>query len=419
MAKLTAVTVRHAKPGRHADGQGLYLLVKPTGARSWLLRVVTNGKRRDIGLGAVDLSPRPREGERGAADDIPLMLRRSLSLTEARDKARELRRIARAGLDPIAERDRERRAIPTFAEAVKLAHEEFRKGWVEKHAAAFKASLETHAVPHIGSERVDVIDHAMVRDALAEIWSDKPVMARKVRVRINQVLGFAKSKGWRKTELPAAKEVRKGLAKHGRTGHFAAMPFKEVPALMRVLAAGADTPGRLALTFTILTAARSGEVRNARWDQIDLEARTWTRPADIMKMKVEHTIPLCPEAIDVLERAKLLTGGKGLVFPGKKAATLSDMTLTKALRTAGHDAFTVHGFRSSFRDWAAEMMPTVPPMVAEMALAHSVGTETERAYLRSDLMDLRRKLMAAWGGYLTASAPANVVQFATATNSPG
>lgn len=419
MGKLTVVSVKSAKPGRHADGEGLYLLVKPTGARSWLLRVVTNGKRRDIGLGTVDMLPRGREDEASPAEDIPLMLRRSLSLSEARDKARELRKIARAGMDPIAERDRERRKIPTFAEAVALAHEEFKQGWVDKHAAAFKASLETHAVPYLGAERVDMIDHAKVRDALAAIWTDKPVMARKVRVRINQVLGFAKSKGWRKTDLPSAKEVRKGLAKHGRAGHFAAMPFKEVPALMRDLSAGADTPGRLALTFTILTAARSGEVRNARWEQIDLEARTWTRPAEMMKMRVEHSIPLSDDALAVLERAKPLTGGKGLIFPGKRAATLSDMTLTKALRTAGHDGVTVHGFRSSFRDWAAEKMPTIPPMVAEMALAHSVGTETERAYLRSDLMDPRRTLMDAWAGHLTASAPSNVVQFATATSSPG
>lgn len=409
MGKLTVESVRAAKPGRHADGDGLYLLVKPTGARSWLLRVVSNGRRKDIGLGSVDLSPRSKKDEDETTSAIPLMLLRSLTLKQAREKAATLRKIAHAGLDPIAERDRERRQIPTFAEAVELAHEEFRKGWVAKHAAAFKASLETHVVPHIGRERVDVIDHAMVRDALASIWTDKPVMARKVRVRINQVLGFAKSKGWRKSDLPDAKEVRKGLAKHGRTGHFAAMPFKDVPSFVETLLGEDDTPGRLALLFTILTAARSGEVRNARWEQIDLDSATWTRPAEIMKMKVGHTIPLTAAALAVLERAKGLSNGKGLIFPGKGGkAALSDMTLTKALRTAGQAEITVHGFRSSFRDWAAEMMPTIPPMVAEMALAHSVGTETERAYLRTDLMDLRRKLMTAWTGYATGKPAANV-----------
>ncbi|MBB3862226.1 integrase [Novosphingobium hassiacum] len=409
MGKLTVESVRGAKPGRHADGDGLYLLVKPTGARSWVLRVVSNGKRRDIGLGAVDLSPKSKKGEDEATSAIPLMLLRSLTLKQAREKASALRKIAHAGLDPIAERDRERRQIPTFAEAVDLAHAEFKKGWAVKHAAAFKASLETHVVPHIGRERVDVIDHAMVRDALASIWTDKPVMARKVRVRINQVLGFAKSKGWRKSDLPDAKEVRKGLAKHGRTGHFAAMPFKDAPAFVQALIGQDGTPGRLALIFTILTAARSGEVRNARWEQVDLDAATWTRPAEIMKMKVGHAIPLTPEAVAVLERAKALGNGKGLIFPGKGGKTsLSDMTLTKALRTAGQAQFTVHGFRSSFRDWAAEIMPTIPPMVAEMALAHSVGTETERAYLRSDLMDLRRTLMTAWAEYVTGKPAANV-----------
>jgi integrase len=172
--------------------------------------------------------------------------------------------------------------------------------------------------------------------------------------------------------------------------------------------AGEDIPGRLALAFAILTAARSGEVRNATWEQVDLDARTWTRPADIMKMRVAHVIPLSDAAITLLDRAKPLSGGKGFVFPGKHGKPLSDMTLTKALRTAGQAEITVHGFRSSFRDWAAEMMPTVPAMVAEMALAHSVGTETERAYLRSDLQDQRRALMAAWGAYAVGTTAKNV-----------
>lgn len=408
MGNLTVETVRSAKPGRHCDGDGLYLLVKPSGARSWLLRVVANGKRRDIGLGTVDLTPKSKQACGEATAPIPLMLLRSLSLKEAREKAAALRKLAHAGLDPIAERDRERRTIPTFAEALKLAHEEFAKGWVDKHSAAFLASLETHVVPHIGRERVDVIDGAMVRDALANIWTEKPVMARKVRVRINQVLGFARSKGWRATDLPNAKEVRKGLAKHGRAKHFAAMPYKDAPAFLQALLAVEGTPGRLALAFTILTGARSGEVRRASWAQIDLEARTWTRPASIMKMQVEHAIPLSDEALAVLERARPFSSNE-LIFPGMKGKELSDMTLSKALRTAGQATVTVHGFRSTFRDWAAEKMPTIPPMVAEMALAHSVGTETERAYLRSDLKDFRRSLMDAWGSFLMGKKAVNVL----------
>lgn len=408
MGSLTVEAVRNAKPGRHCDGDGLYLLVKPTGARSWLLRVVANGKRRDIGLGAVDLSPRSKQSDKEAVPAIPLMLLRSLSLKEAREKAAALRKIAHAGLDPVAERDRERRTIPTFAEALKLAHAEFSKGWVDKHAAAFLSSLETHVLPHIGRQRVDVIDHAMVRDALASIWTEKPVMARKVRVRINQVLGFARSKGWRAADLPNARDVRKGLAKHGRAKHFAAMAYKDAPAFLQGLLAEEGTTGRLALAFTILTGARSGEVRRASWAQIDLEARTWTRPASIMKMQVEHTIPLSDEALAVLERARPLSSNE-LIFPGMRDKELSDMTLSKALRTAGQATATVHGFRSTFRDWAAEQMPTIPPMVAEMALAHRVGTETERAYLRSDLKDLRRSLMDAWGAFLTGKNAVNVL----------
>lgn len=412
MAKLTVAGVKAAKPGRHADGQGLYLLVKPTGARSWLLRVQYMGKRRDIGLGSVDLSPR-RPGD--PIEDVPLLQRKSLTLAEAREKSAMLRKLAQAGLDPVTERDREKRRIPTFAEAVDLAHEEFAKGWVDKHAAAFKASLQTHIVPNLGQHRVDVIDHAMVRDALAGIWTEKPVMARKLRVRINQVLGFCKARNWRTRDLPDAKEVRKGLAKHGRAKHFAAMPFKRVPEFIASILTEESTPGRLALAFAVLTAARSGEVRHATWEQIDLESGTWTRPAELMKMRVEHVVPLNTAAMELLNRAKEISGGHGLIFPGKGGKSLSDMTLTKALRTAGQNDVTVHGFRSSFRDWAAEMMPTVPAMVAEMALAHSVGTETERAYLRSDLQDLRRSLMTAWGSYVTGAPAGNVTPIRSAS----
>ena len=412
MGNLTIQGVKTANPGRHADGQGLYLLVKPTGGRSWLLRVQYLGRRRDVGLGSVDYTARRVDDP---VAEVPLLLRKSLTLAEAREKAAILRKLALSGRDPVTERDREKRCIPTFAEAVGLAHDEFAKGWAPKHAAAFKASLTTHVIPSLGAHRVDVIDHAMVRDTLAAIWTEKPVMARKLRVRINQVLGFCKARNWRTRDLPDAREVRKGLARHSRAGHFAAMPFKELPAFLCELLTGGNTPGRLALAFAVLTAARSGEVRNAAWDQIDLEARIWTRPAEIMKMRAEHAIPLNDAAIAVLERAKPMAGDDGLIFPGKGGKALSDMTLTVALRTAGQSGVTVHGFRSAFRDWAAELMPTVPAMVAEMALAHRVGTETERAYLRSDLKDLRRALMSAWGAFATGSGASNVTSIRNAS----
>jgi integrase len=257
----------------------------------------------------------------------------------------------------------------------------------------------------MGAARIDTVDEAMVRDALAPIWSEKPAMARKLRVRIGQVLAYAKSRKWRSTSLDA-KEMRHGLARHGKGGNFAAMPYRDVPAFMAAQQALPATVGRLALLFTILTAARSGEVRAATWEQIDLDAKTWTRPASIMKMKVQHVVALNPAAIAILERAKPYSGGSGLVFPGAKPGTqMSDMTLTKVLRDAG-ECCTVHGFRSSFRDWCAEQMPAVPAMVAEMALAHSVGTATERAYLRSDLRDMRRALIEAWGSFVGTAKPA-------------
>lgn len=399
MARLTVLGVRSARPGRHCDGLGLYLVVKPSGARSWLLRIQQRGKRRDIGLGGVDLTPRATHAR---IHDLDLLRCRVLSLAQARDKCAILRKLARSGLDPVVERDRRSRFIPTFAEAVEHAHEEFSKGWTPKHAAAFKTSLITHAVPHFGTARVDEIDLAMITSTLAVIWNDKPAIAQKLRVRINQVLSFCQAHSWRTAEAPSAHAVRKGLARPARPRHFAALPYQAVPDFLAGLSALPDTPGRLALAFAILTAARSGEVRQARWQNIDLAAQTWLRPATIMKMGDAHTIPLSRPALAILERARRFQGGCDLLFPGMQGRPLSDMTLTKALRNAGGEGATVHGFRSSFRDWAAEVMPHVPAIVPEMALAHKIRDATEGAYLRSDLLELRRDLMRAWGEYAHA-----------------
>jgi integrase len=394
MGKLTDMKVRNAKPGIHGDGAGLYLRVKDSGAKSWVLRVQFQGRRQDIGLGGYP------------AD---------LTLSEAREKAAHLRKLARQGKNAIEERDREKIVIPTFKDAADKAHTEFAKGWTDKHAAAFKASLAEHVTPRIGSKRVDHITSSDIITALAPIWTSKPQMARKVRVRIMQVLSFSKAKGWRSTPVPDARELRDGLARQPKGGNFAAVPFGDVPAFMADQLEREETSGRLALLFTILTAARSGEVRSARWEHIDTEARVWNRPAELMKSGVKHSVTLNDAALAILERAKPLSGGKGLVFPGSRAGKgLSDMTLTKAMRAAKRSE-TVHGFRSAFRDWAAERMPTVPAMVAEMALAHSVGTKTEQAYLRSDLRDQRRTLMDAWGRFVAPSlsgATNNVIPLA-------
>lgn len=395
MGKLTDMAVKKAKAGIHGDGAGLYLRVKDSGAKSWVLRVQFQGRREDIGLGGFP------------AD---------LSLSEAREKAAHLRKLARQGKNAREERDRERVVIPTFKEAMLKAHVELSKGWSEKNAASFKASLEDHIVPKIGSKRVDHIATADVIAALSAVWTEKPALAQKLRVRLLQVLSFAKAHGWRKEALPDPRELRDGLAKRPKGGNFAAMPFKDVPAFIADQLDKEDTAGRLALLFTIATAARSGEVRSARWEHIDIEGRAWNRPADLMKAGAKHTVTLNDAALSLLERAKALSGGQGLVFPGAKGRPLSDMTLSKVMRTAKRTE-TVHGFRSAFRDWAAEKMPTIPAMVAEMALAHSVGTKTEQAYLRSDLRDMRRALMDAWGRFIAPSLSGstdNVVELARA-----
>lgn len=385
MGKLTDMKVRNAKPGIHGDGAGLYLRVKPSGAKSFVLRVQHNGKRQDVGLG-------------GYPADV--------TLNEARDKAHHLRKLARQGKSALEERDREKVVVPTFKEAIALAHAELSKGWSDKHADAFKASLTDHIVPKIGNKRIDQISTSDIIAALSPIWTDKPSIAQKVRVRIMQVLSFSRSKGWRTAPLPDARELRDGLARQPKGKSFAAVPFKDVPAFFADQLGREDTSGRLALLFTIATAARSGEVRSARWEHIDIDGRIWNRPAELMKAGVKHTVTLNDAAISLLERAKALHGGEGLIFPGTKGQALSDMTLSKVMRTAKRDE-TVHGFRSSFRDWAAEKMPTIPAMVAEMALAHSVGTKTEQAYLRSDLRDMRRALMDAWSLFVTPALTGN------------
>ncbi|MDP9056183.1 MAG: integrase arm-type DNA-binding domain-containing protein [Pseudomonadota bacterium] len=431
MGKLTAIKVKNAKPGKGADGKpkalrlsdglGLQLLVKPSGGKSWVLRVQVDGKSRDIGLGTVDVDGLGGEafGDHDPLAEVPLMNRTVLTLADAREKAAALRKLAKAGADPVLERDKERAVFPTFAETVIQAHTALAGGWSDKTAKAFLASLTEHANPKLGALKVNAITGSDLIAALAPIWTDKPVMARKIRSRIGQVLAFAKARGWRTDALPDVREMRSGLSKQARGGNFAAMPFVEVPAFIAGELAKGATASRFAVLFTILTGARSGEVRNATWEQIDLEARIWTRPASMMKMKEGHVVTLSDAAIAVLLRFTPEAMRKGLIFAGPRGGPLSDMSLTAALRAAGRTE-TVHGFRSAFRDWAAEKMPTIPAMVAEMALAHRVGTATEQAYLRSDLRDMRRALMEAWGRFAAPSLSGeidNVVSIGVAKQS--
>ena len=267
-------------------------------------------------------------------------------------------------------------------------------------------SLEQHAFPALGSVRVDKIDGPMVRDVLADIWLRIPETARRVRQRIGAVLDWAHAKGYRQSEAPT-RSISRGLPKQPKVKqHFAAMPYADVPGFLARLQ-GTDKAGetvRLAFEFLILTAVRSGEMRGARWEEIDLEARLWTIPGQRMKAGKAHVVPLSARAVAILERMRELRRGEdqALVFEGAKLGRpMSDMTLTMLLRRMGVNA-TAHGFRSSFRDWAAEAT-NFPREVAEAALAHAVESRVEAAYRRSDLLEKRRKLMEAWAGYCEGS----------------
>lgn len=381
MGKLNVLSVKNAKPGRHGDGGGLYLLVKPTGAKSWLLRVRVDGRRRDIGLGSIA----------------------KLSLAEARDEAAKLLKHALNGRDPIAERDRKASVAKTFRDAAKATHAAKADGWADKTADAFLSSLSEHAYPLLGDLLVEHIEASDIVRALKPIWTSKPAMAVKVRHRIGVVLSYAKASKWRTTE-PPMRELGHLLSRQEAGGAMAAMPYLEVPAFITGLEVKPQTAGRLALLFTVATAARSGEARQARWEQIDLEKRLWHRPADIMKSKVAHTVTLNEYALGILHKAKGdVTAPTGLVFPSSTKKPLSDMTLSKIMRDA-ELPYVPHGFRSSFRDWAAELMPNIPEAVAEAALAHTIPDKVVRAYKRTQLLDLRRQLLDGWGTFLAGQS---------------
>jgi integrase len=388
MGSLTAIQVRNLKtPGRYVDGDGLMLNVADGGTKSWLLRVQHEGKRREFGLG-------------GAKD---------VSLAEAREKAADVRKMLRAGIDPKAEKAKRREEVPTFRKAALAVHREHKRGWKNgKHQAQWLATLEAYAFPRLGNLSVNDITGPMIRDVLADIWLEKPETARRVRQRIGTVLDYAYSKGWRAIEAPM-RSVTKGLPRQPRkTGHFAAMPYNEVPALLERLRERLSM-GRLALEALILTATRSGEIRGATWNELDLEAGLWSIPASRMKAGQAHVIPLSPAAVEVFKRAEALrVEGTDLVFYGQRIKRpLSDMTLLKVLRDMSLPC-TVHGFRSAFRDWAAEET-TLPGEVAEAALAHAIPSKVEAAYRRTDFLEKRRAMMEAWGRYCT-KASSNVIQ---------
>ena len=391
---LSVRRIENARAGRHSDGDGLYLLVKPSGSRSWVLRVQFNGRRRDFGLGKAVTKP--------VEVDLPLHKRRSLTPTQAREKARMARELAKTGLNPIELWNAEEKTMPTFEEVAKEYHTQVSKGWRNgKHGDQWLATLKAYAFPIVGHMPVDAVDARAIQRALVPIWLSKGETARRVRQRIGVVLDYAHGKGWREAEAPmrAVNQLLGGM-RQPKGNNFAAMPYADVPAFVAKLSHADRSVGKLALQFLILTAARSGEVRKARWRDVNLEQGEWTVPAANAKTAKIHIVPLVPAAQCLLKETAENYGMKpdGLIFPGIKGE-MSDATLAKVLRTNGGGANTVHGFRSSFRDWAAE--ESFPDAWAEAALAHTNPNRTESAYRRTTFFEHRRdKLMPAWARFV-------------------
>ena len=373
---LSASFVRAAPPGRYCDGNTLYLFVQRSGARSWVQRLVIRGRRRDLGLGSVAL----------------------VSLAEAREEARTNRKLARAGGDPLAERRRPGN-VPSFADAAARVLEQKQAGWrSEKHGRDWMSSLHRYAFPRIGKMPVSDVTSADVLEILSPIWYTKPPTARVVLQRIRSVLEWAMAMDFRTGN--ACDRLRPVLGPQNRViRHMRALPHREVAsAIEAVRGSSRSATGPLAFEFLVLTAARWGEVRWAEWEEIDDDTGVWTVPAARMKAKREHRVPLCHRALEILDRARQLNGHSPFVFTRDGAKPLSEKALRRLLRQR-EIAAVPHGFRSSFRDWAAEETDH-PREVVEAALAHVVQNKVEAAYRRTDLFERRRHLMNDWAAYL-------------------
>lgn len=387
---LTSLSVKNAKPGRYADGGGLYLLVKPTGARSWVYRFTLNGKTRDVGLGAAGTG--------------------GVTLSKARDHAMAMTLKVKAGTDPLAERDREAAEAIAKAQAARVAERTFRdealaylekneEGWRNpKHRQQWRNTLEAYAHPVIGAMPVSAIKTTDVLAVIEPIWKKKPETASRVRGRIETILDSAKAQGYREGENPARWRGHLEQVLPARTrlsrGHHKAIPYQEIPSFVSRLHQR-EAVTALALEFTLLTAARSGEVLGATWDEIDLDKMVWIIPANRMKAAKEHSVPLVARALAIIEGLRPL--GSDWLFPASRGSKLSSMAMTMLMRRMQVDA-TVHGFRSGFRDWVAECTDHGHE-VAEMALAHTIESRVEKAYRRGNLLEKRRALMSDWASY--------------------
>jgi integrase len=398
--KLTARTVQTAKGTGNAarllsDGRGLYLRVSPTGSKSWILRYARNGKQHDMGLG-----PYPE-----------------ISLAGARERALEQRRLLIDGNDPLAARRAvavakaiaEARSI-TFADAAERYIKSQEKAWRDggRNAGQWRQTIRDYANPVFGKVPIADIDRALVLKAIEPIWESKSETASRVRRRIADVLSWATAHGLRTGDNPAEwdggiEHILPAKSRVAPVQHFAAMPYSELGAFMSELRTLPSASAIRALEFTILTACRAGEVLGAQWEEIDVVQRIWTVPALRTKTSREHRVPLSDAAMAVLQQC----GEKrtGLVFPSSKGSRMNDKMMRRVLQEQLRWMYTVHGFRSTFSQWAAERT-AYSYEVREIALAHNVGNAVERSYQRSDLFDRRRQLMAAWAELAASPAPA-------------
>lgn len=399
IGKLTALAITQAKRrGYYGDGGGLFLQVSASGAKSWVFRFKESGRLREMGLGPTH----------------------TVSLAEARQKALECRKARLDGRDPIEARKQERMQTKfdvaktiTFAACAERYIASHKAGWRNsKHAAQWPATLATYVYPVFGSLPVQAVDVGLVMKAIEPIWVQKPETAGRVRGRIENVLDWATARGYRQGENPARwrghlENLLPKKAKVRRVEHHAALPYAEIAAFIAELRRQEGVAAR-ALEFAILTAARTGEVIGAKWDEIDLGERLWTVPAERMKAGKEHRVPLSDAALAILEDLRKVQRDN-FVFPGGKVGRpISNMAMLMLLRRMGRGDLTAHGFRSSFRDWAAERT-TFPTAVAEMALAHTVSDKVEAAYRRGDLFQKRRQLSDAWAKYCAAAPAAGQV----------
>ena len=388
MNRLTVTQARALKNrGMYRADPTLYLNVAPGGSKSWIQRLTIKGTRHDIGLGSFEL----------------------VTMAEARDRAFENRRIVQAGGNPLAEKRKAN--VPTFRQAAEATFAANRPRWRNaKVAATWMQQLERHAFPRLGDMPVNEIGREDVLAILTPLWTSKPEIARKLRQRIRAALRWAEAHGHVQTNA-AGEGIDGALPRQPAVkAHFRALHHREVAAALETVeASGASLSSKLCFRFLVLTAARSGEARGAAWDEIDLEAKEWRIPAGRMKAGQPHRVPLSDAAMEVLEQARPLSGEVGLVFPSPRSPgrPLSDMALTKILRTTGlAEKTVVHGFRSSFRSWCADSGK--PRELAEAALAHVVGG-VEGSYLRTDVLERRRVLMQAWADFVTGDG-ADVVR---------